>query len=203
MHRSLRRTLSVQKGRTMSTGRRTKRFSDPPKKGELEEVLPQAILEPKRPVTFVRIRRAMLALAAASALAVGPVWPSPKCPLSYGTTDAAKSHTLFLYFPTADDPTFPAYDTGVSPARTFNVAGLDPTIGTTAALRDRIFDVVSDDYCEFNVQVLETTTDPATLPMPPPRRVTVAVGSDVASAWGEAQEVDIGDTINIDFARVW
>jgi len=126
------------------------------------------------------------------------------CPLSYGSTDSAKSHKLFLYFPTADDATFPSYDTNVSPARTFDVAGLNPAIGTTAALRDRIRDVVVDDYCEFNVQVLETTTNPATLAMPPARRVTVAVGSDANdNAWGEAQEVDTGDAIDIDFARVW
>jgi hypothetical protein len=63
---------------------------------------------------------------------------------------------------------------------------------------------VSDDYCEFNVQVLSTTTNPATLPSPPARRVTVAVGSDnPTGAWGQAQEVDTGDSIDIDFARVW
>jgi len=125
------------------------------------------------------------------------------CPLSYGTTDAAKSHKLFLYFPTADDATFPSYGTNVSPARAFDVANLNNTIGTTAQLIDRIRAVVVDDYCEFNVQVLGTTTNPATLAMPPARRVTVAIGSDVTGAWGLAQEVDIGDAIDIDFARVW
>jgi hypothetical protein len=136
-------------------------------------------------------------------LAAGGALAAPTCPLSYGSTDAAKSHKFYLYFPTADDATFPAYTTNASPARAFDVAGLDATIGTTAALRDRIYDVVADDYCEFNVQVLQTTTNPATLASPPARRVTVAVGSDNTGAWGQAQEVDIGDTINIDFARVW
>ncbi len=126
------------------------------------------------------------------------------CPLSYGSTDAAKSHKLYLYFPTADDATFPNYDTSVSPARTFDVAALSGGIGTTAQLRDQIHAVVVDDYCEFNVQVLSTTTSPATLPTPPARRVTVAIGSDSNDdTWGEAQEVDIGDNIDVDFARVW
>jgi hypothetical protein len=125
------------------------------------------------------------------------------CPLSDGTTDTAKSHKLFLYFPAADDPTFPNYGVNVSPARAFDVATLSPGIGTTAALIDRIHDVVDDDYCEFNVQVLATTTNPATLPMPPAQRVTVAIGSDDTGAWGQAQEVDIGNGIDIDFARVW
>ncbi len=142
--------------------------------------------------------------AAAAVLAASAAYAAPTCPLSYGSTDSAKSNKFYLYFPTADDATFPAYTANASPARAFDVAGLDPGIGTTAALRDRIYDVVADDYCEFNVQVLQTTTNPATLAMPPARRVTLAVGSDdPGGGWGQAQEVDIGDTINIDFARVW
>ena len=153
------------------------------------------------------------ALRAAGALVAVIVWcaiaavhasAAPTCPLSYGATDAAKSHKLYLYFPTAADSTFPSYTTGASPAARFDVADLNSAIGTTAALRSRVSDVVSDDYCEFNVQVLSTTTNPATLPSPPARRVTVAVGSDnPTGAWGQAQEVDTGDNINIDFARVW
>jgi len=134
-------------------------------------------------------------------------WPSgaQTCPASYGTTDSAKSHKLYLYFPAADDNTFPNYDANISPAKKFDVGGLNSSIGTTAALINRIHTVVVDDYCEFNVQVLATTTNPATLPMPPARRTTVAVGSDSdpGGAWGQAQEVDIGDTIDVDFARVW
>lgn len=145
-----------------------------------------------------------LAIASSILAITSTVWASPTCPLSYGATDGAKSHKLFLYFPTSADGTFPNYTFGASPAAAFDVADLSPGIGTTAQLRDRIFDVVSDDYCEFNVQVLETTTNPALLPSPPARRVTVAVGSDAPNgAWGQAQEVDIGDTIDIDFARVW
>jgi len=143
------------------------------------------------------------------AIAAGDARSSPTCPLSYGSTDAAKSHKLYLYFPTAPDSTFPNYGTNVSPAAAFNVANLTSSIGTTAALRNRIFDVVSDDYCELNVQVLSTTTNPANLASPPPRRATVAVGSDsnsnptTGTTWGLAQETDTGDAVNIDFARVW
>jgi len=148
----------------------------------------------------------LLVLVAASlgylALAGGSV--AQTCPPSYGQTDSAKSHKLFLYFPTADDNTFPNYGGNVSPARTFDVAALNNTIGTTAQLIDRVHSVVVDDYCEFNVQVLSTTTNPTTLLNPPARRVTVAVGSDAnGTTWGQAQEVDIGDAIDIDFARVW
>jgi hypothetical protein len=50
------------------------------------------------------------------------------------------------------------------------VADLDPGIGSTNQLRNRIFDVVTDDYCEFNVEVLQTTTNPEALPSPPARR---------------------------------
>ncbi|MGZ5102251.1 MAG: hypothetical protein ACXWBU_15950 [Usitatibacter sp.] len=146
------------------------------------------------------LRRAVLmgllaSLACASAFAV------PTCPLSYGTTDAAKSHKLYLYFPTSDDATYPANFTGESPARAFDVADLDPGIGTTAALRDRVHDVVVDDFCEFNVQVLQTTTNPETLASPPALRHTEAIGSDNngGGAWGRSP------TSNVDvlFGRVW
>ena len=115
----------------------------------------------------------------------------------------SKSHKLFLYFPTASDSTFPNYGPGVSPAKPFDVADLDPSIGTTAALRDRIFDVVTDDYCEFNVQVQQTTTNPERCSSPPARRMTVAVGSDPTAPGASAQEVDLGDKVNVDFARAW
>ena len=151
----------------------------------------------------LRMRVAMFIAAIICCTAGADFSSAQTCPLSAGTTDSAKSHKFFLYFPTADDNTFPNYAANVSPAKAFDVAGLNNAIGTTAALRDRIHDVVVDDYCEFNVQVLSTTTNPATMGSPPPRRVTVAVGSDNTGAWGQSQEVDIGDGINIDFARVW
>ena len=143
----------------------------------------------------------LFGLVAALCLGATSASAAPTCPLSYGTTDAAKSHKLFLYFPTADDATFPANFPGESPARHFDVAELDNTIGTTAALRNRIQDVVIDDFCEFNVQVLQTTTNPETLPMPPALRHTEAIGTDNSGggAWGRSP------TSNADvlFGRVW
>jgi len=151
-------------------------------------------------------RTITLALAMTCGLSI-PGWAKPACPLD-PITNAAKSHTLFLYFPIADDPTFTNYDpsAGVSPAKAFDVADLDPNIGTTNQLRNRIFDVVTDDYCEFNVQIQQSTTNPETLPSPPARRNTVAIGSDVdliGGGWGLAQDVDLKDQVSVDFARVW
>ena len=154
-----------------------------------------------------RVRLIVFAAAIGSAFVASSAagWAAPTCPLSYGSTDAAKSNKLFLYFPTAADTMFPSFGTGTSPAALFDVAGLTSGIGTTAQLEDRIHDVVADDYCEFNVQVLQTTTNPASLASPPPRRSTIAIGSDNTGggAWGLAQEVDTGDSIAVDFARVW
>jgi hypothetical protein len=158
----------------------------------------------------VRAARILVGLLVAF-IAVSVLSPSvlaQTCPTEDPAIDAAKSNKLFLYFPTAADSSFPNYDLLVSPAQPFDVAALDPSVGTTAQLIDEIHNVVIDDYCEFNVQVLATTTNPATMPSPPPRRSTIAIGSDVNSnsqgnSWGEAQEVDTGDQIAIDFARVW
>jgi hypothetical protein len=148
----------------------------------------------------VRTMAVAMAMLCGVPLATLPGWSKPACPLD---PTVSKGHTLFLYFPTVSDATFPSYSAGVSPAKPFDVADLDPAIGSTSSLRSRIFDVVTDDYCEFNVQVQQTTTNPETLASPPARRTTVAVGSDANGAWGIAQEVDLGDKVNIDFARAW
>src|SRR5216684_3347884 len=154
--------------------------------------------------TLVLAMRHVMAAAIISCLtAVNLPLLAQTCPMEFPAIDAVKTHKLYLYFPTAADATFPNYSPNVSPAAVFDVATLSPGIGTTAQLIDRIRAIVVDDYCEFNVQVLSTTTNPATLPMPPARRVTVAIGSDNTGAWGLAQEIDIGDAIDVDFARVW
>jgi hypothetical protein len=135
-----------------------------------------------------------------------------QCYISYGASEDAKPNKLYLFFPTADDATFPdildefGISHGTSPAKPFDVAGLDSTIGTTAQLRDAIHQVVRDDYCEFDVQVLQTTTPPDSLASPPARRVTVAVSSDNnPTLYGIANGTDIGvgDNTVIDYARVW
>jgi hypothetical protein len=157
----------------------------------------------------------MLAMAClVGALASGVPAHAQTCPIELPAIDAAKSNWLYLYFPTASDATFPGYATqgtltSASPVAPFDVSALSTGIGTTGQLINAIGNVVVDDYCEFNVQVHTTTTNPANLPSPPPRRVTVGIGDDSNGSstagwfWGQAQEVDIGDTIAIDFARVW
>src|SRR6266542_5676206 len=130
------------------------------------------------------------------------------CHISYGLADDAKPNKLYLYFPTADDTTFPEFGVGgltTSPAHAFNAGDLTNYTGNASDLRNAIFQVVSEDYCEFNVQVIQTTTAPPTTFA---RRNTVAVGTDsqcttTSTTWGLAQAVDTGDATAVDFARVW
>jgi hypothetical protein len=155
------------------------------------------------------IARTALALACATAAAAANA--APTCYANYGAIESKKPNKLFLYFPTTDDPTFPNYAALTSPARTFDIALLPnpPASGTTAQLRDRIYDVVATDYCEFNVHVQSPTTgNPDALVSPPARRNMVAIGSDAngdASGvlFGQAQAVDIGDAAVVDHSRVW
>lgn len=158
-----------------------------------------------QPGTKLNIRSYLLAVACLLGIsAVASPARAQTCPLEDPAILAAKNNYLYLYFPTAADSTFPAYDTNVSPLAAFDVSALTSGIGTTGQLIDAIKNVVSDDYCEFNVQVVTTTTNPATLASPPAQRVTVGVGDDSNDGtWGEAQEVDTGNAIAVDFARVW
>jgi len=132
---------------------------------------------------------------------------APNCYRYGGAWENNIPNKLYLYFPTAADATFPNYPqtcgTPVSPAQPFNVSDLDPGIGTTAQLRNGVFDVVTDAYCEFNVQVKQSTTNPDSFGSPDPRRNVVAVGSDSGGCFGVAQNVDLGDGIAADHARVW
>jgi hypothetical protein len=147
---------------------------------------------------------AVLALWASIALA------TPTCNhLGYNNVPHAKPNKLFLYFPPADDNTYPEFGVSglvTSPAHRFDVSELTSYTGTAADLRDAIFDVVTDDYCEFDVEVLQTTTAPSG---PATRRNTLAIGTDSAisnlgsNTWGLAQNVDTGDGTASDFARVW
>jgi hypothetical protein len=175
----------------------------------------------KRTITLRQSRRSLtspclLAFALLlGAMASAVLVRAQTCPLEDPAILAAKNNYLYLYFPTMADPTFPAYPTPggtlptASPVAPFDVSALTSGIGTTAQLIDAIKNVVADDYCEFNVQVLTTTTNPATLASPPAQRVTVGIGDDINGDsglgyfWGQAQEVDTGNTIAVDFARVW
>lgn len=150
----------------------------------------------------------------------GLAFAQASCPIESSTIENAKPNKLYLYFPTADDSGFPPTactpgttgcysdvpDTGsVSPLKAFDITKLSSYTGTVAALRDQIRDVVIDDYCEFNVKVLETTTVP---PSTFARRDVIGIGTDSAtlgggSLFGEAQEVDVSDPTIFDSARVW
>jgi hypothetical protein len=154
-------------------------------------------------------RRTLLACAAlapvltiASAQSAGA---AATCPISYGMHDDAKPNKLFLYFPTMADAAFPEFavtSAPTSPAEPFDAADLITYTGTTADLRDAVTDVVVDDYCEFNVQVRQTTTAPSTTFT---RRNEVAIGSDDTGTglYGQAELIDTGDATAVDHARVW
>ncbi|MBW8810363.1 MAG: hypothetical protein JF591_16430 [Lysobacter sp.] len=110
----------------------------------------------------VPLRRTALALAllslSGSALAA-------TCP-AYNPSN--KANKLYLVFPTAPI-TYPSFGFSAgsvtNPAAAFSAADLPSYTGTTAALRGAVKHVVELDYCEFNVQVLDTTTlPPATFP---------------------------------------
>ncbi len=158
-------------------------------------------------------KRAAIFAVPLSLLAVCNALAAPSCPIESPAIEAAKPNKLYLYFPTADVTPYPpsgctigttgCFSDGgpISPLKAFNSSDLTSYSGTAADLRDRITDVVTDDYCEFDVKVIQTTTTPPTTFA---RRVTVGIGSDDAGGlFGEAQEVDSGDTIGADFARVF
>ncbi len=147
------------------------------------------------------------ALALVFAVAALPAVAAPTCPISYGGADDQKPNKLYLYFPGADDASYPNFGANTSPAHRFDVTELPNYTGTVGDLRNAVTDVASDDYCEFNVQVRQTTTGPPTTFV---RRNTVAVGTDAFvtacgtdDTWGLAQNVDTGDATAVDFARVW
>lgn len=153
--------------------------------------------------------RYFLATVSALVLGSGAAQAVPTCThLGYGSAASVKPNKLYLYFPPSDDASYPEFGVSglvTSPAHRFDVTELTSYTGTSAALQGAIFDVVTDDYCEFNVEVIATTTSPSGGPA---RRNTVAIGTDAVWSptswtWGLAQNVDTGDPTVVDFARVW
>ncbi len=146
--------------------------------------------------------------AAALALVLfgSTAFAAPQCYTSYG---GVKPNKLYLYFPLVDDPSFPEFGTplGVpptSPAKAFDLANIPNYTGNVADLRNAVYDVVADDYCEFNVEVLQTTTMP---PATYPRRSIVSIGTDDGTAagglFGLTQILNIGDSSLVDYAHEW
>ncbi len=123
-----------------------------------------------------------------------------------------KESRLFLYFPAANDATFPTNTLGnisgvnSQPIAAFTAANLDSdltaTTATTTQLRNRITEQVRDSYCEFSVEVIQSTTEPA--PTGTAWQV-VGVGADTepGNRFGRAQDIDTGDSDLEDYARVW
>lgn len=116
-------------------------------------------------------------LLAASLISKGSVWAAASCPIELGAIEDAKPNKLYLYFPAVDDAGYPEFGSAgpTSPAKAFKVTDLGSFTGTATDLQNAIRDVVIDDYCEFNVKVLTTTTAPPTTFA---RRATVAIGTD-------------------------
>jgi hypothetical protein len=162
------------------------------------------------------------ALIVINAIGLSSAQAASNCPFTQGALADAKPNKLYLYFPPADDTAFPNVDppnppvprpTSSSPLHQFNVTELPAYRGTATELRDAIQEVVTNIYCDFNVQVLQTDTPP---PTAVPRRNTVGIGTDdnvpLTSPpcndryWlGQSQTVggDVGDAIPVDYARVW
>jgi hypothetical protein len=153
-----------------------------------------------RHTRIVALFAALIALSEVGAVA------APHCYTSYG---GVKPNKLYLYFPLVDDASYPEFGTPLGtpptrPAHAFNIADLTSYTGTVGALRNGVYDVVADDYCEFNVEVIVTTTAP---PNTFPRRNTVSIGTDDGTAagglFGLAQNIDTGDATLVDFAHEW
>ena len=89
---------------------------------------------------------------------------------------------LYLYFPTSEDSDFPSpmFGETTTPLAPFDAADLDPALGSTAEYRDAITERVKTDYCEFDVQVVQSTSaNGTTNPTPSDDSwFVVGIGSD-------------------------
>lgn len=117
---------------------------------------------------------------------------------------------LYLYYPTATDSDFPddagGWGVTTSPLQPFDIADLDPGVGSTTQLRNAITERVKNDYCEFNVRVVQSTSASGTTnPQPTDARwAVVGIGSDTNSAlFGIAEDNDFTDTDPTSYARLW
>jgi hypothetical protein len=144
----------------------------------------------------------------AALLAGAPASAGAACPITWGAQEDAKPNKLYAYFPAKSDSTFPEFSNDAeptSPAKPFDIANLPTYTGTAAALRDATTQVIAEDYCEFNVQVRQTTA-----PLPPTfaRVNVVAIGTDTNGIegeykYGQVDGVDVGDKDLVDYGRVW
>jgi hypothetical protein len=126
------------------------------------------------------------------------------CPASVVNSPGKKS-TLYVYFPTAVDNSFPEYGINgqsTSPVSPFDMSQHDANI-TTTAIRSQTLQKMRTGYCEFDVKVKLAAAPPAPAE---DRWQVVAIGSDLSGQVGlsgKAQNVDTGDAVAQDFCRVW
>ena len=173
----------------------------------------------------------LLVLLAMNIVNIAPALAAPTCPINQGPRADAKPNKLYLFFPAqvlegkVDPKVFPS--TGFNqvdpwlPLK-FDVSELRNYRGTAEELMNAIYDVVTDIYCEFNVQVVKITRAPAETDGP--RRNTIGIGSDAflrpdcdhdrGPLWGQSVHHE-GDHIHdetgdhssdatlVDFGRVW
>ncbi|HUP42736.1 MAG TPA: outer membrane beta-barrel protein [Thermoanaerobaculia bacterium] len=121
------------------------------------------------------------------------------CPA--GAIAGPKSSSLYLFFPTSADATFPSYGgEPTSPVNPFDMAQHDASLDT-AAVRNRTFQLMQVAFCEFDVGIKLVTTPPSP---PEARWQIVGIGSDTSNGpIGKAQAVDTGDADAQDYCRVW
>jgi hypothetical protein len=157
-----------------------------------------------------QVRHRIPHLTGLAMLLAGMALPAQGAVVDCQANRPGAANVLYLYYPTATDNNFPD-DVGsvgetTSPLPPFDVADLDAGIGSTADLRAAITERVKRDYCEFDVRVVQTTSaNGTTNPNPSdPRWQVIGIGSDGnGGLFGIADNVDIGDSLLTDFARIW
>lgn len=105
-------------------------------------------------------------LAAIAFLPTTTVLAVPQCTaLGFNNFPQGKGNKLYLFFPATATayPQFGPVGTPTNPAQPFDVSRLQSYtgVGTAEDLRSAIVDVVTDTYCEFNVEVVATSTLPS------------------------------------------
>ena len=114
-----------------------------------------------------------------------------------------KGQALYVFFPTSDSSV--AADGTTYTVGDFDIADLDSTVGTTTQLRNRIFQILQDSFCEFSVDVKNVTSTPSPSET---RWQILGIDTDLgtgtnAGLFGRSFGVDNGDGQPQDFSQVW
>jgi hypothetical protein len=170
----------------------------------------------------------LLAFSIVNMMIITQTFAAPTCPINQGPRADAKPNKLYLFFPAqaldrkVDPSVFPP--TGFNKVDSwlplkFDVSDLRNYRGTAQELMDAIHDVVTDIYCEFNVQVIKITRPPSEADGP--RRNTIGVGTD-AFLRPDCRDPGLGQSVHregdhthdetgdhssdatlVDFGRIW